>query len=247
MTYSSTLRMLALAGAAALSLSACGSGGTSTEGGEVIAPIAAPAGKSWSQMVVATDDGMRIGNPDAPLQLIEFASPTCSHCAEFSQAGSEPLKREFIDTGRVSLEVRPFMLNPIDLVVATILNCAGPDRFFPLLENLYASQPELFTGIQSAPQDLGQRAASLPEAQRFPVLAQGMKIDAFFAARGLAATEVNACLADPAKVNRWAESTTRNGQEFEVTGTPTFVLNGQVSDANTWEVLRERLRAAGAR
>ena len=247
MTNSSILRLLALAGAAALSLAACGSGGTSTEGGEVIAPIAAPTGKTWSQTVAATADGMRIGNPDAPLQIIEFASPTCSHCAEFSQAGFEPLKREFIDTGRVNLEVRPFMLNPIDLVVATALNCAGPDRFFPMLENLYASQQELITGVQSAPEDLGQRAAALPEAQRFPMLAQGMKIDAFFAARGMPAAEFNACLADPARVNRWAESTTRNGQEFEVTGTPTFVINGQVSDANTWETLRERLRAAGAR
>ena len=243
-------RLLSLAGATALSLAlaACGGGDAATTGGDKIDPIAAPAGKTWSQVVEATPDGMRMGNPEAPLKLIEFASPTCSHCAEFSRTGAEPLKREFIDSGRVSLEVRPFMLNAVDLVLATGVNCGGPDRFFPLLENLYASQQELQAGFSTAPQDFMQQASALPEASRFTFIAQQLKIDSFFTARGLPADELNRCLSDVAKVNHWAESTQRNGQEFEITGTPSFLLNGELLvGVAEWPALRERLQAAGAR
>ncbi|QJQ31777.1 thioredoxin domain-containing protein [Sphingomonas lacunae] len=250
MPIATSLRSLAVAGttALALALAACGGGDTTTSGGDRIEPVAAPAGKSWSQVVEATPDGMRMGNPDAPLQLIEFVSPTCSHCADFSRTGSEPLKREFVDSGRVSLEIRPFMLNAIDLVLASGVNCAGPDRYFPLLENLYASQEELQAGFSSAPQDLLQQASAQPEAERFAFLAQGLKIDTFFAARGLPADQLNRCLTDVAKVNHWAESTERNSKEFEISGTPSFVLNGELlAGTADWPSLRQRLQAAGAR
>lgn len=250
MPIRSSLRSLAVAGTTALSLAlaACGGGDTTTTGGDKIENVAPPAGKSWSQVVEATPDGMRMGNPDAPLQLIEFVSPTCSHCAEFSKTGAEPLKREFVDSGRVSLEIRPFMLNAIDLVLASAVSCGGPDRYFPLLENLYASQEELQAGFSSASQDLLQQASARPEAQRFTFLAQGLKIDTFFAARGLPSEQLNTCLSDVAKVNHWAESTERNGREFEVSGTPSFVLNGELlAGVGDWPALRERLQAAGAR
>jgi protein-disulfide isomerase len=238
---------LALTAVAAFGIAACNSGGSAPTG-DAVAKVAAPAGQKWSDVARATQDGVIIGNPDAPLKLIEFASPTCSHCAEFSKEGSAALKSEFVDSGRVSLEIRPFMLNAIDLVVASIVNCAGPERFVPLLDNVYATQADMFAGVQSADQTAANAAMQLPETQRFPALARALKLDTYFAARGMAAADIDRCLADPAAVNRWQESTTRNQAAFEITGTPTFILNDQVmTGVGTWDGVRDGLRAAGAR
>ncbi len=243
----SITRLMTLVAFSAFSLAGCDAGGASASG-DAVSKIAAPAGQKWSEVASATQDGVIIGNPDAPLKLIEFASPTCSHCADFSKEGSAALKSEFVDSGRVSVEIRPFMLNAIDLVVASIINCAGPERFMPLLENVYATQADMIAGVQSADQAAAEGAMQLPEAQRFPALARALKLDSYFAARGMAAADIDRCLADPATVNRWQESTQRNQTAFEISGTPTFVLNGQVmAGVGTWDGVRDGLRAAGAR
>lgn len=245
----SSLRLIAIAGTAALSLAlaACGGGGTTTTGGDKIDPIAAPAGKSWSQTVVRTDSGYRIGNPEAPLQLVEYASFTCSHCAQFSAAASEELKRDFIESGRVSWEVRPFVRDPLDLLAAAVTLCAGTERFFPLSENVFASQEQLFAGAQAAP-EAAQNMGALPEAQRYTSLATAWKLDEFFAARGIPAADLNRCLSDTAAVNKQIQATETAGKEYEITGTPTFLVNNQVvPNVAEWPALREHLQAAGAR
>lgn len=251
MTILSTTRLLALTTAAALSLAACGGADSATgtpTSTEAMPKVAAPAGTQWSRTIARTADGFVMGNPDAPLKLVEFGSPTCSHCATFSQASHAEMQSEFIDSGRVSMEYRPFMLNPADLLLAQVMTCAGgTDRFFPLLENVYASQEELFAGLQGGG-EAAQAAAALPEGQRFPAMAAAFKLDTFFAARGVPQAETNRCLAQTAQVNAWAERTSSNATEFEITGTPTFFLNGtMISASEEWPAVREKLRAAGAR
>ena len=232
---------------APLTLSACGGAG-GTGNSAALPKVAPPAGRTWSQVARATHDGVVIGNPAAPIKLIEFASPTCPHCAEFSTTGSAALTRDFVDSGRVSWEMRPFMLNAIDLVVASMINCGGPDRFFPLLENVYATQPAMIEGVQHADQAAAQAAMQRPAAERFPALAQALGLNSYFASRGLSEADINRCLADPAAVTRWQESTERNGREFEITGTPTFVINNQVATGVAgWDGVRSALMAAGAR
>lgn len=231
---------------AALALTGCGDKGGAASG-DAVAKTAAPAGQSWSQKVVATDDGMMMGNPDAPIKLVEFASFTCSHCAEFSEKGVPELVRDFVNTGQVSYELRPFIRDPLDLTIATVTFCAGPERFFPLAENAFASQPALFEAAQANP-NAAQNLGALPEKDRFPTLARAWKLDQFFASRGIAASELNSCLSDPAKINKRTEVTERSGRQYEISGTPTFLINGEVvPDAAAWEPLRDALRAAGAR
>ncbi len=247
MLRTKTVSILALTCAAALSLSACGGAGDGSTTSDALPKVAAPAGHSWSNTVAATADGFLMGNPDAPIKLVEFASLTCSHCAQFSATATEPMKAEFIDSGRVSWEVRPFIRDPLDLIAATVVSCAGPDRFFPLADNVFASQEQLFAGAQ-ANQAAAQTVATLPEAQRFPALAHAWKLDEFFAARGIPAAEVNRCLSDPAAITKRTEVTERNARQYEITGTPTFLINGTVvADANEWAQIRDRLKAAGAR
>ena len=109
----------------ALALAACGSkdeGAAATApSGDAIAKIAAPAGQTWADTYTATPEGgYRMGNPDAPIKLVEYGALSCSHCAEFSEASAAELRDDFVASGRVSFEVRFFMLNALD-VPATLL------------------------------------------------------------------------------------------------------------------------------
>lgn len=243
------LRTALLSSFGALALVGCGDTKTDpSKEQEVIAKVAAPASKSWSQTVVVTPEGgYLMGNPEAPIKIVEFASLTCSHCADFSKESAEEIKRDFIDTGRVSLELRNFIRDPLDATAAAIIRCAPVDRYYPLQENVFASQAELFQGAQANPQG-GEAAMALPPAQRFPALAKAWKLDAFFQARGLTAEQVNACLADINNVSKLETTTNAAIEQYKVAGTPTFVINGQVAEGiASWPLLRDRLRTMGAR
>ncbi|MFV0643439.1 MAG: thioredoxin domain-containing protein, partial [Sphingomonadaceae bacterium] len=115
---------------ALLALSACNSNEAddgSVTSAEPIAPIAAPAGQQWADKVVETPEGgYAMGNPDAPIKLVEYASTSCNHCADFSADSSAPLRDSYIASGRVSYELRNQVHDPIDLTFAVLSRCAGP-------------------------------------------------------------------------------------------------------------------------
>jgi Thioredoxin len=252
MTTTRSMRLIALSSVAALGLVACGGGaGDGGPSAEPVAKVTAPAGQRWSQVVSATPDGFRMGNPDAPLKLVEYASPTCVHCSDFSKASHSAMESEFIDSGRVSLELRPFMLNSIDVLITSIISCSGPERYFPLLTNVYATRDELIAASEAGDQAAAQAAMQLPEAQRFPALSRAIGLNGYFAARGITEAEINRCLSNPATLNRWAELTQKATTEAEISQTPTFLLNGTrievPAGTENWPTVQERLRAAGAR
>src|SRR3546814_5618667 len=64
---------------------------------------------------------MVMGNPEAPIKLEEFGAFTCGHCAQFTKDSHEELKRDFIDTGRVSYKLTPSMLHPVDAIAGAIV------------------------------------------------------------------------------------------------------------------------------
>lgn len=245
----SSLRIALLSSLGALALAGCGDAKTDpAKEQEVIAKVASPAGKIWSQTVATTPDGGYVmGNPDAPIKIVEFASITCSHCADFSKESHEELKRDFIDTGRVSLELRNFIRDPLDATAAAIIRCAPVDRFFPLMENTFASQADLFAAAQGNPKG-GEAAMALPPAQRFPALAKAWKLDTFFQSRGVTAEQVNACLGKIENISKLEAGTNAAIEKYQVAGTPTFVINGQVAEGiAAWGPLRDRLRTMGVR
>ena len=91
------LRSASLAFVATLALAACNSKETATEGeiaeAQPVAAVPAPAGQAWSDVAAVTPEGGIVqGNPNAPIKLVEYASHTCSHCAEFSEQSAEPLR-----------------------------------------------------------------------------------------------------------------------------------------------------------
>ncbi|MDK2760439.1 MAG: DsbA family protein [Sphingopyxis sp.] len=243
------LRTVLLTTMGALALASCGESKTDPAKEQTaIAKVAPPAGKSWSQVVsFAPDGGAIMGNPDAPIKLHEYGAFTCSHCARFAQESNEELKRDFVDTGRVSYKLTPFMLHPIDAISGAIVKCTGPDRFFPLADATFIEHEAFIAGAQK-PQPGIEAAMQLPPAQRFVALAKGWGIDQFYQQRGVPAATIQQCLSKVENVAAIEKGTNEGVEKYQITGTPTFVINGQVAEGiTTWSALRDRLRTMGAR
>ncbi len=243
------LRTALLTSMGALALAACGDSKTDPAKEQAaIAKVAAPAGKSWSQTVTVTPEGgYAMGNPEAPIKVIEYASLTCSHCADFSNASHEELKRDFVDTGRVSFEIRNYVRDPIDITAAAVIQCAPKERYFALMENTMAAQAEIFKNAQG--NEAGYEAAmGLPPAQRFSALAKAVQLDTFFQSRGMTAEQINSCLGNVANLEKLEKGVNAANEAYPIPGTPAFIINGQLAEGiGTWPVLRDRLKTLGAR
>jgi protein-disulfide isomerase len=207
--------------------------------------IAAPNNGDWTQTVVETPEGgFRMGNPNAPVKLVEYASITCPHCAEFAEAGSEPLQQQFVRSGQVSWEYRPFLLFPSDPAIFMLLRCQGATPFFTLTEQLYASQGDWLGRLQTMPPEQQQALQGATPAEQGRAIIATTGLDQFFRQRGMPEGRINSCLADQAQLERLAEITRTGAEQNGVTGTPTFFINGQKVDVGTWPQLEQRLRAA---
>lgn len=234
----------------ALALAACG-GNDAAEGAappssEPIAAIAPPAGKSWTEFAATTPEGgNRIGNPEAPIRLVGYASHTCSHCADFAAAAAGPLE-DYIASGRVSYEIRNQIHDPIDLTIAILVRCGSPETFHPLANQAWAGFEEIITAAQGNAAAL-DRATQAEGPQRFQAIAEAAGLFDFFAARGISRDQAMQCLSDPAAAERIIANSTTQSDELGVTGTPTFFLNGTRLDASNWPEVEAALRQAGAR
>ncbi len=231
----------------ALTLSACGGdadGGEVAEG-EALDPIAAPDGGSWLEVVTPTEEyGFVLGNPDAPIKLIEYGSFTCGTCARFTMEGSEPLKQDYVSTGLVSFELRNLDRNGIDTVISAITRCTAPEAFHPLADQVWRNFESVMQGVQSA--DL-ETAAGLPEDQQWVYVAQESGLLDFFAARGISRDQAASCLSDGEGIVAFSNATNAIADEMGATGTPSFYVNGSKIDGVTWMDLEPVLRRAGAR
>ena len=244
------MRLFIGAAVLALLLAGCGdkTGGNAAAGGNESAPlvnIPAPNG-DWSQIVTATPEGgFRMGNPTAPVKLVEYASFTCPHCAEFSEQGGAKLRDQYVKSGRVSWEFRPFLLFPSDPGVAMLLRCHGPDPYFQLAEQLYADQENWVAKMRAMPPEAQQQLQTLTPEKRAETLVRAAGIDQFFRVRGMPEGRIAACLADAQALKDLVAVTDRATNQEGVTGTPTFFINGKtVENTASWDALEPALRAA---
>lgn len=243
---------LVIAAPLALALAACGDKAGTGGTGETAAPVAAvaaPAGTAWRDTVAVTEAGGHlVGNPNAPIKLVEYGSLTCPTCAAFSGEGMEPLLEKYIDSGRVSFELRNFAVHgPVDIVLARMARCGAPEAVVPLSDQVWKNLQAL-TGPLQANQAAAEQAMSLPMEQRFAALAEVGGFYEFFASRGISEDQARACLADVPSLEALANQTETFASEDKVTGTPTFTLNGRKLDGvNGWATLEPELQRAGAR
>ncbi len=81
-----------------------------------------------------------LGKADAPVTIVEYASMTCSHCAQFHNTTYPVLKEKYIDTGKVKLILREFPLDIVAKAAFMVARCAGPDKYYPMVTTLFETQ-----------------------------------------------------------------------------------------------------------
>jgi len=239
---------LSLAAVVALSLSACGGGGEGDLKGEPVEAVAPPQGQQWRDTVSQTEEGgYLVGNPDAEIKLVEYASLTCSHCAEFEEQAFPELFEEYVETGKVNLEIRNFLLNPYDIPITLLTRCSGAGAYLALTQEFFKNQAAEMGKLQNADAAAIQAAAENAAKDGYLPLGQAMGIIDFFKARGISEDQAKACLSDKKASDALIAMTEKGSKEVGVTGTPFFLINGQKIDFSGWPGLETKLQQAGAR
>ena len=168
---------------------------TAAGGGEVsVAELMAP-GPLGDQV---------LGSPDAPVTIIEYASMTCPHCAHFHETTYPEMKKKYIDTGKVRFIFREFPLDPLAAAGSMLARCAGNDKYFPMIESLFAQQKDWV--IQKPLQ---------------PMMAIAKQA-------GFTQESFDKCLANQQMLDGLEAGRTRAVQKLNVNSTPTFFINGKI-------------------
>ncbi|MEB8388200.1 DsbA family protein [Rhodobacteraceae bacterium KMM 6894] len=168
---------------------------------------------------------MTMGPEDAKVQIVEYASFTCPHCASFHQTALKQLKAEYIDTGKVHFTYRDVYFDRPGLWGAMLARCDGPDRFFGIADMLYKQQREWLSaddalGISNNLRRIGKVA-------------------------GMDEEKINACLADADKAEALMAWYQANIEADDINSTPTLMINGKqhsnMSFADLKKIIDEKL------
>jgi protein-disulfide isomerase len=242
------MKALKVSAAALLALAVAGCGGDA--GGNATAEkdfkmeqVAAPNGGDWSQMIAETPDGgFRVGNPEARVKVVEYGSMTCPHCAEFAEQGEPELVEKYVKSGQVSFEFRNYVRDSADLAASLVARCNGATAFFPLTEQLFASQEEWIGKLQKMSPEQQAQLQNMAPAQIVPVYAEAGGLLDFARVRGIPTAKAKACVSDASQVQRLVEIGQKAGQ---IPGTPTFLINGNiVPNSANWKTLEPAVQQA---
>ncbi|QIK78409.1 thioredoxin domain-containing protein [Sphingomonas piscis] len=212
-----------------------------------VAAVKAPANGDWSTVATATTaGGWMMGNPEAPVKLIEIGALTCPHCREFDETGVQPLIDGYVKTGKISWEFRPYLLSGPDIPANLIAGCNGAQSFFPLMRALYKDQAVWIGKLQSAPQEELNQLQSLPPEQQIAAFARLTGLQDWAAMRGVSQAKSSQCLADQQRVTQLSQISNDVQNSFpDFPGTPSFVLNGKLLErTGTWKDLEPKLKEA---
>jgi protein-disulfide isomerase len=203
--------------------------------------------RDWTASVTRTPLGAYVlGNPQARVKLVEYASYTCSHCAAFSRESDAVLKGRMIRSGSTSLELRHYVRDSLDLSAAILARCTGPRGFFGATAAIFAAQDQWQPRGMRFEQANASQLRLYAQADQLRALADGSGLTALVQARGLSEVATAACFNDDAATARITAMTAAAPAGFP--GTPSFLINGRmVPAAYAWAPLEPALRAAGAK
>ncbi|GGF31348.1 disulfide bond formation protein DsbD [Youhaiella tibetensis] len=191
-----TRRETLILAAAASALSVTGIGAAQAADGEMI-----------DQAKLMAPDGLPdkvLGSPDAKVTVIEYASPTCPHCAIFSNETLPEFKKQYVDTGKVKFILRPFVRNVLDAVVFLLAEAAGDDQYHNVVDTFFKTQD--------------QWAASDKPRDAILVIAKQL---------GFTDSSFEAALTNQDLFKGMETLREQAINDFKLEGTPTFYINGK--------------------
>jgi len=148
-------------------------------------------------------DDIPMGSENAPVTIIEYASMTCPHCAAFAATTFPKLKEKYIDTGKVKYIMREYPLDGLAAAAFMLARCAGPEKYYPLIETLFAQQ------------------------QKWAVREPIPPLTAIAKQAGFTQQSFEKCINDKALLSNVQAMRDRGTQKFKVDATPTFYINGE--------------------
>ncbi len=159
-----------------------------------------------------------MGEANAPVTIIEYASMTCGHCASFHNTTYPEMKKKYIDTGKVKYILREFPLDPLAAAGFMLARCSGNDKYYPIVEMLFQKQNEWVT------------QNPIP-----PLLALAKQM-------GFTQESFESCLKDQKILEAIENVRTHGAEKLGVASTPTFFINGKkVSGTLTMQELDKQL------
>ena len=204
-----------------------------------------PDRRDWTQRIEQTPEGgFRMGDPDAPVKLVEYLSLTCQECARLTAEGGQRLFQYYVREGRVSVEYRNFTLNAYDMAAAFISRCASPREYFNMTHHLLGHQPQWLGRMQALSDAQRAELRAMTPIQAMQRIAEMLGLNAIAARYGITPAQQRACLADQAGLDRIGQVMEAAGSQHQVAETPTFLINGVKQNAGNWAQLEPLLRAA---
>lgn len=162
---------------------------------------------------------MTLGDENAPVTFIEYASFTCPHCARFHQNQFKDLKADFIDTGKVRFIHRDVYFDKYGLWASMVARCGGPERFFGITDMIYEEQREWIGD--------GDDAGVAERLRKIGKVA------------GLTQDELDACLSDRDHAQALVAAYQENSAADDVTSTPTLIIDGKKYENMAYPELKE--------
>ena len=164
-----------------------------------------------------------LGNPQSEVTLVEYASYTCPHCANFHANVFKDLKRDYIDTGKIRFVYREVFFDRPGLWAAMVARCGGDMRYFGIQDMLYAQQQDWATA--------GSGEAVAASLQKIGLTA------------GLTQEQLQTCMSDGATAQALITTYETNIKADDVTSTPTLILNGKKHSNMSYADLKKLLDA----
>jgi protein-disulfide isomerase len=189
------------------------------------APAAKPAMTQMGNALDIQENDRIVGSMTAPVTMIEYASMTCSHCADFATKVMPKVKAEWVQTGKVKYVLRDLAWDNLAVGMAKVARCAPPRQFLPIADAFFANQERI---VMSA-DPLGQ----------IKQIASGFGMDS---------ARVEECVKDPTLQTQVEASKKIAMETLGVRGTPSIFVNGKlVENAGDYEVLKKALTEAHAK
>ena len=169
-----------------------------------------PAGNAGAAIYQALPTDHSMGNAQAKVTVIEYASPTCPVCASFMINNYAKLKSDYIDTGKIFYVYRTFLRGPDDAVAEKLARCMPKDKYMSFNDMLFRNQSrwDYEFGIPSPD---GVHAALVQLAQE----------------AGMSPADAERCIASTADENAISKVGEDGMAKYAVGATPTFVVNGR--------------------